>query len=127
MKLQIVRITKDFADRPSLHGEYQPGAFAQESSKHRMIQVRDRLIESGDSKSQRRRTRPQSVNLWKDKPHPVRLFPPSREFRARLLVDGCLGLDKALEIKRGLERQFKPLLLEKKLLVHGLVATAERP
>ena len=59
-----------------------------------MVQVRDRFIDSRDGKAQCRRTRSQSANLRKDKPHPVRLFPPGRKLRARVIIDGCWASTK---------------------------------
>jgi hypothetical protein len=95
VELQIVRKAEDFARGASLHGIHKLCALPQPRTENSMRQIRFGFRKPRDCESFRHRAAPQTLNLRKNKPHPVALLAAPSQFRTHALKDRILRFDKA--------------------------------
>src|SRR5262245_52145738 len=74
VKLQIIRIAKNFVHVASFNLNDKFAALLQTASEYRVLQVSASLVEGSDGKAHRHGTGAESTNLRKDEPHPVARF-----------------------------------------------------
>lgn len=74
VKLEIVGIAEDIANRAAVDSVDQSGAVAKPFAENGMNEVTMGLAGTGDGKALRHRTRTETCYLGKDEPHPVGLL-----------------------------------------------------
>src|SRR6185295_2552643 len=99
----------------------KPGAFDQPGAQNRMPQVGVCFGLRSNGELFGRRTGTQALQLWENKPHPVRLFAAAPQFRAHLVKDRGLGIDEPLQIVRIIHHRYSIVIQKESVKMASMI------
>ncbi len=99
VKLYVIQKSEDIVGRFARYVQNERGAFLQARAKQGRRQISHRLVPRADRIAPGHGAMPQSFDLRKDKPHPVRLLAAPAQLTKDCRIDGGLRADKALQVE----------------------------
>src|SRR2546429_8736159 len=78
-EFQVIGVAEDLLDRTTLDAVHQPRALAQARPQDRVREIGARLLDGGKRVAPCRGARAETLQLWKDEPHPVAILAPGRK------------------------------------------------